>query len=191
MIYSVCAALAAHGRAHPAALPVLLRAAIRLRGYLRSLLVLMTALAAGRLPVPAARRPGGSKRRPSVAQAVRLGGRGWLLRLVPSLADGYARVQLEHLLERPQVQALLAAAPREAARVLRPLCTALDVRLPDALRRRRGRERPPVEAEPAAPSAAPPARAASPPSCPRDPARSAVDRPARPGARLRSGPAYG
>jgi hypothetical protein len=78
-------------------------------------------LAAGRLR-PHVPRP---RRTPSRARAP-LGfptTRNWLLAELRHEAAGYG-LQLTHLLEQPESQAILAAAP-QAARVLRPLCRML------------------------------------------------------------------
>ena len=60
------------------------------------------------------------------AAGVRLpGGRGWLVRVLGHEAAGYAS-QLQHLLNEPEMQALLAARPA-MGRVLRPVCRMLGV----------------------------------------------------------------
>ena len=58
------------------------------------------------------------------------GGRGWLVRVLGYEAAGYGS-QLQHALDAPEMQALLAAMPH-AARVLRPVCRMLGVAMTPA-----------------------------------------------------------
>ena len=75
------------------------------------------------VPVVAAKR---ERARKPPAAGVRLpGGRGWLVRVLGYEAAGYAS-QLQHLLNEPEMQALLAALPA-VGRVLRPVCRMLGV----------------------------------------------------------------
>lgn len=77
-----------------------------------------------------ARRPTARRGKAAVATTVanRLpGGRGWLVRELGWEAAGYAS-QLAHLLAEPEMQALIAAAPR-VGRVLRPVCRMLGYEL--------------------------------------------------------------
>ncbi len=113
----------------------------RLRRLLARFASLVAAAEAGRVFV---RRPRtGAAPRPRIsASAVRLpGGAGWLLKLAPALDTRIGRSQLECLLGAPELQALLARAP-QAGRLLRPLCHALRIEPPPALRLPR-RERSP------------------------------------------------
>lgn len=193
MIYNLCRLLAAQGLANPAMLPTLVRVALRLRRALLRMLLLLAALDAGTLPSAVTRRSGESRRRAGGNSPPRLDERGWLLRLVPDIADSYTHSVLEHLLERPQVRALLAAAPLQAGRVLRPLCRALDVPLPDALRRSR-RQGPPRQDEPTPDAKAPAGRKRGAAASAREPQREndPGHAPWSPeGGCLRGGPAYG
>ncbi len=83
---------------------------------------------------------------------------GWLLTLVPE-AVGY-RAQLEHLLRDPEMAALIAAAPAEMARTLRPLLWMLRLRPPPVLAR--SRQAAPSAPAPPVPLQAPPAPAPAP-----------------------------
>ncbi len=89
------------------------------------LLRLMAHLAAGPLPParPRLRRPTPSRPKPYVPMIHR-----WLARRLGWEANGSAS-QLEHLLNRPETIALLAAAP-SAARTLRPICRLLGITPP-------------------------------------------------------------
>ena len=65
----------------------------------------------------------------------RLPGRlGWLMRLAPEQATRTGRYWLELLLAGPKMADLIALAPERAGRVLRPLCRAVDLPVPEALR---------------------------------------------------------
>ncbi len=55
-----------------------------------------------------------------------VGGYAWLVVLMKHRAAGYGS-QLQHILEQPEMAALLAASP-QARRVLRPICRMLAVR---------------------------------------------------------------
>ncbi|MCC6718099.1 MAG: hypothetical protein IT555_09450 [Acetobacteraceae bacterium] len=104
------------------------------RGRLR-LARLLANLAAGRLPRLRAPRPGRTGGAPAPYSPQ---GRLWLVRKLGYRAAGHAS-QLNHLLQAPETQALLATAPPAAlaalGRTLRPLCRLLGVDLPPALLR--------------------------------------------------------
>ena len=103
---------------------------------------------------------------------------GWLADHLPGAVAAPLRGDLLHLLEDPETQALIAAAPAEMARLFRPLCWMLKLKPPQILARRR-REPPapqPARAAKAAttrrrqapharptPPASPPASAPAPP----------------------------
>ena len=74
-------------------------------------------------PVVAAKRE--RARKPPTAGVRLPGGRGWLVRVLGYEAAGYAS-QLQHLLNEPEMQALLLALPA-VGRVLRPVCRMLGV----------------------------------------------------------------
>ena len=117
---------------------------------------------------PRPRRPRGPGRWDHLPRLPR--GRMWLVRLVPGIGVGANHLAL--LLDEPEMQAMLAAAP-QVGRTLRPLWHMLSPDpLPPMLRR------PPPAPGPAAPSPAPAATSASrltpcpavPPGPPRAPA---------------------
>ena len=75
-------------------------------------------------------RPAQDRRKPRQINQL-LQKSGWLARLLPCPAQ--SRGQLLHFLQDPEVVALIAAAPAEMARVLRPLCWALSLKPPPIL----------------------------------------------------------
>ena len=77
-------------------------------------------------------------------------GIGWLIPLLPYRAAGYGG-QLNHLLSRPEMKALLDAAP-QARRMLRPLCRMLAIPEPAPVPPRRPRPLapPPAATDPSA-----------------------------------------
>ncbi len=97
------------------------------------LVALFTALAAGRVPMPRAPRPGRNSGKPVPYLPRR---RAWLVETFGYHAAGYAS-QLQYLLDDPETRATLAAAPpaalAAAGRNLRPLCRLLGVTLPPLL----------------------------------------------------------
>lgn len=134
---------------------------------------------AGTLPKPRPSRAGKPRRYTPYPRLP--GGHGWLLRAARpdadiSEANGSLRLsaagvgaQLRTLLAHPDIAAFLAAAP-QAARILRPICTALAVTpLPPVLA-----PRPPTTR----PDAAPAPRPATPPAPP-TPRKTPADPPLR------------
>ncbi len=118
---------------------------------------------------PARARHPATARQPAPARPRPLPRRlGWLGTLIPGAAATAG--QLRDLLADPEILALAASIPA-AGRALRPLCHALGLRPPPALRRPKIPDRAPDPAadtapDPAAlrpPCAAPPASAAGPP----------------------------
>ena len=91
----------------------------------RQILAMLARFQAGRLLVGGMGRPGNRGGR-VVAASGRLPRRfGWLLAMVPGEAAAFAS-QIQAVLAEPEMQALLAAAPR-ARRVLGPLCRMLGI----------------------------------------------------------------
>jgi hypothetical protein len=93
---------------------------------------LLASFREGRLRLPRARvrRSEPTSKEP---QKLRVPGRrGWMIRWTQGAAVFGS--QLQFWLEDPEVKALLAAAPKQAGRLLRPICHALDVPLPPELR---------------------------------------------------------
>ena len=86
---------------------------------------------AGTLPAPRARPASGAPRPERSKAPYYPAAPGWLLRLVQP--TGQYIMQVELFLARPETRALLAAAP-QAGRILRPLCRAMLIPLPDHLR---------------------------------------------------------
>ncbi len=130
----LCRAVAAHGPRHGAASSLTVLAWNRLRRLFARFAALVAAVQAGRLPVP--RRTAGKTARPRPASpdAPRLpGASGWLLQLAPALDTRLGRAWVESLVADPELGALVAQAP-QAGRILRPLCHALGIELPPALR---------------------------------------------------------
>jgi len=89
---------------------------------------------------------------------------GWLIHVVGSHA-ACLRSQLEHRLKTdPEMAELMAAAPAQMARILRPVCRMLGMDLPPALQQPQPQADPPADPEtppdPAEPAAAPPRRQA-------------------------------
>jgi hypothetical protein len=113
-------------------------------------------VAAGELPDPArpARRTASPRSAatadPSVRPAVALPrNRGWMTDLVPE--TNHFRVTMNWMFAQPTVKALIAAAPVQVGRVLRPLCWMFGADVPTELRRRpRARDR--RAADPSAPA---------------------------------------
>ena len=66
-------------------------------------------------------------------------GFAWLIRLGGYHAAGFG-CQLQHLLSDPEMVALIAAAPRQMGRVLRPLCWMLGIKPPPGLFPKRARK---------------------------------------------------
>ena len=62
---------------------------------------------------------------------------GWLADYLPGAVAAPLRGDLLYLLEDPETQALIAAAPAEMARLFRPLCWMLKLKPPQVLARRR------------------------------------------------------
>ena len=66
-------------------------------------------------------------------------GFAWLIRLGGYHAAGFGS-QFQHLLSHPEMVALIAAAPRQMGRVLRPLCWMLGIKPPPGLFPKRARK---------------------------------------------------
>ena len=94
---------------------------------------LLTNLAAGRLPRPHTPRPNHNSGPRPIAIPTRP---GWLIHTIGYRAGGFAS-QLNHLLQTPETQALLATAPPAAlaslGRTLRPLSRILGIIVPTTL----------------------------------------------------------
>ena len=161
ILAALCDRAAAEGHRRGVAGPLLILIWTRLRRLADRL---ATALDGPRHP-PRARHPATASRpaplRPAPARPHPLPRRfGWLGPLIPGAAG--AAGQLRHLLNDPEIAALAAASPA-AGRALRPLCHALGLRPPPALRRPKRPDRAPDCATHRAPkSVLPPPRAAAP-----------------------------
>ena len=108
---------------------------------------------------PPRKRPTTPRRRAPAARAPDMlpAGQRWLVRLVPGIGVGASHLQ--HLLDDPDMAAMLRAAP-QIGRTLRPLWRMLSAdRLPDILRPPRPAPAPPaaVAARPVPPEPRPPA----------------------------------
>jgi len=168
LIRRLCGAIGDYGLKHRSALPVLDLAAIRLFRLSAQFAALAAKLRDGRLPArrtarrradpaPARALPPASDAEassavpgPPVPELPRLPRDfGWLLRLTPGdhFVRGY-RLYIEQWLADPELAALLEAAPKQAGRILRPLCRILGIPLPPQLRLPPRGKRP----SPAAPS---------------------------------------
>ena len=132
---------------------------------------LLANLAAGRLPRPSTPRPG-RKGGPPAPYSPH--GNLWLIRILGYHAAGYGS-QLQFLLNDPQFQATLAAAPPSLGRTLRPICRLLGVSLPKPLRPPPRQPTPPIVRAPRIRRERPPSkralRAAIPPHQPLAPQR--------------------
>jgi hypothetical protein len=178
----MCEVLAARGAQYHPMGPVAIVVCGRLRRASVGLSALFARFRAGKLRVasatprrarsrPESWQPSAS-REPSAPAPVSLPRRfGWLVRMIPTdfgygveVASFRARIcayrsQLRHLLADPEMVALIEASPRQAARLLRPLCTMLGIDPIPALERKL-----PADPSPPAPEAdrtAPSAAAAS------------------------------
>ena len=104
-------------------------------------LALVAAFRAGRLRPP---RAGGPRKGNAAKKPFRFPSKfGWMLRFGSEVCC--SRSQLEHwLATNEEAAAFIAAAPRQAGRILRPLCHMLGIELPEALRppKRSRRQRP-------------------------------------------------
>jgi hypothetical protein len=92
---------------------------------------------------------------------------GWLDELLPQAVAQQHRAHLQHLLQEPEMLALIEAAPAPIARIIRPLCWMLKVRPPPVLpnpRRPAGIPPSPAPAAYRPPPPRPPAPAPSPPA---------------------------
>ena len=161
IIEALCRAIAARSARHRLAGPILLLLWSRLRRTAARFARLAARIDAGLPPVarhrPAAPRPPRVRPKPRLPE-----GFAWVVRLVPEAACSAS--QLQHLLEDPQVAALIEAAP-PMGRLLRPLCRMLGVRPPPGLTPPRpaaaGQVRPVAPARP--PERPPPAPRPGPP----------------------------
>ncbi len=157
ILAALCDRVAAEGHRRGIAGPFLILIWTRLRRLADRL---AAALDGPRRP-PRARHPATASRpaplRPAPARPHPLPRRfGWLGSLIPGGAA--AAGQLRHLLNDPEIAALAAASPA-AGRALRPLCHALGLRPPPALRRPKIPDPAP---DPAPKSVLPPPRAPAP-----------------------------
>jgi len=150
IIEALCRAIAARSARHRLAGPILLLLWSRLRRTAARFARLAARIDAGLPPVarhrPAAPRPPRVRPKPRLPE-----GFAWVVRLVPEAACSAS--QLQHLLEDPQVAALIEAAP-PMGRLLRPLCRMLGVRPPPGLTP----PPPPVRCAPSRPHALPSVR---------------------------------
>jgi len=105
----------------------------RISGIKRRFARLAARIAAGAAAGQFTPRASGGPRpgRPPGRKNLLPSGAFWLIKLVPE-AVGH-RSQLEYLLRDPEMAALLAAAPAEMGRILRPLCRMLGVEVPKVL----------------------------------------------------------
>jgi hypothetical protein len=177
LVEQLCRAIAARGPASGLAQPLLVLAWAWLRRTTMRFARLAERLRTGRLGTPRPRRRPATGPRPQSPRPKRLPrAAAWLARLVPEARCSAA--QLQHLLEGPEMAALIAAAP-QAGRLLRPLCRMLGVDHPPLRRPRRPRPPPAAAHRPAPPAAASPAATVT----PRGPARSWLLRTSLPGRR--------
>ena len=79
--------------------------------------------------------PGAAPGKPRTETPLRR--RGWLTDYLPGAVAAPLRGGLLYLLEDPETQALISAAPAEMARLFRPLCWMLKLKPPQILARRR------------------------------------------------------
>ena len=99
-------------------------------------------------------RPGIAPGKPRTETPLRR--QGWLTDHLPNSVAAPLRGGLLHLLEDPETQALIAAAPAEMARLFRPLCWMLKLKPPQILARaRRPAGTPPPAPHPYVPPPAP------------------------------------
>ena len=120
------AAVAARYRSVGWTIPMVVLVCNRIRRVERRVLKLLALFLAGTLPAETAPRPRTRKqaaREPGPATDRIPRGYGWLIRMVPYIAAGYAG-QLRLALADPQMMALLAASPK-ARRALAPVCRML------------------------------------------------------------------
>ena len=150
--------------------PLILAAANRLNRIFHRLARYAARWQAGTLtpprPRPTTPRPPTPRRRAPAARAPDIlpAGQRWLVRLVPGIGVGASH--LRHLLDDPEMAAMLRAAP-QIGRTLRPLWRMLSAdRLPDILR-------------PSPPDPAPPPAVAACPVPPAEPRPPAPSRPPR------------
>ncbi len=120
----LCRAAAARIAADRSAGPLLILIWGRLRRMTARFASLAARAQAGPLPPPRRRAAGPGA--PRTRQRPLPGSFAWLVRLVPEAACFGG--QLQHLLSDPEMAALLQAAP-QAARILRPLCRMLAIRV--------------------------------------------------------------
>jgi hypothetical protein len=129
IIDGLCGMIATRSAADRAAQPLLSLIWNRLRRLVARFASLAARVQAGPLPPPrrrTARKQSARQRQPELPK-----GYAWLIRLVQPTAQFAGQVQ--HLLSDPEMIALLEAAP-QAGRIFRPLCRALAIPLPPALR---------------------------------------------------------
>jgi hypothetical protein len=120
------AAVAARYRSVGWTIPMVVLVCNRIRRVERRVLKLLALFLAGTLPAETAPRPRTRKqaaREPGPAPDRIPRGYGWLIRMVPYVAAGYAG-QLRLALADPEMIALLAASPK-ARRALAPVCRML------------------------------------------------------------------
>lgn len=158
-------AVAAKGGRDHAAGPLVILICNRLNRIVTRLLALAAQVAAGTLRAPRVacrrRETAATPREPPRLRLPR--GFGWLIREVRETVQ-YGG-QVSHILDDPEMLALLAAAP-QAGRILRPLCRMMAISLPEQLRRParpppRRKSRPRATKPPAVPSKAPTVRAST------------------------------
>ena len=146
--------------------PLILVVANRLNRIFHRLARYAARWQAGTLTPPRTRPPTPRRRAPAAhAPDILPAGQRWLARLVPGIGVGASHLQ--HLLDDPDMAAMLRAAP-QIGRTLRPLWRMLSAdRLPDIL-------------QPPRPASAPPAAVATDPTLPADHRPPPPSRPPRP-----------
>jgi hypothetical protein len=167
-IVGLCGVLAVLASRQPAVSELLMLVWRRLRRMSVQFSALADRFRAGKLRVASA-APNrtacrAASRAPSSPPSARLPSRpaGWLFRMMPEVdGDGYHvasyraqvaafRSQLTYLLNDPETLALIEATPKQAARLLRPLCHLLGIESVPALLRKPAADRAPPAPAPAA-----------------------------------------
>jgi len=153
IVETACGMLEILARKYGLTEPLMLRVFRRLRRLGARFAKLAAQIAAGELPDTAPPRRCAVPRRAD-ASRVRspdaLSNRGWLRDLAPE-TDCFLNT-FNWMFSLPSVKALIAAAPQQVGRVLRPLCWMVAADLPTALRLpRRARPRPVQETSAPAP----------------------------------------
>ena len=133
ILAGICQMVAARGGRDHAAAPMVVLVWSRLRRMVTRFTALVARMEAGtlRAPQPRARPSPAEPRSTATAPALRLpSGHLWLVRFVQETIQHSGQVQ--HLLTDPDMIRLLALAPQQAGRIIRPLCRMLGVPAPEA-----------------------------------------------------------